>query len=253
MQNDFDFDFTPPEVQPKRNVIRVKHICPSADEIRQNLLAVYDRADEFDHLYGEFWYSDANAKCQELAEKYGYSLEIVCGVVAAISPSLKWEWNVDAAETILREYHAGIRDVRKFSLVGTYGKNNRRKCLDILNGTHPLIVLGKRESSGQKVRNFFCNLFDPSNIESVAIDRHAKGAAYGYKTRDTDIVRPNEYPILAECYKTIALELNLKPNQFQAIVWVIWRRLNGILDRQDLPGIRMDSLAESQELESVPF
>ena len=60
----------------------------------RNILACFKQAtqDEIDH--GLTWYADAKTDAQEMADKYELPLHIVVGVVAALSPTNRWERNL---------------------------------------------------------------------------------------------------------------------------------------------------------------
>src|SRR5690242_14788521 len=141
--------------------------------IERRLLAAYYRANASDLIEGTEWYSKAHAICERISETHGITLKQACGVIAALSPGRAWEFNVSDAETFISAYQSGARG-RQLPIVGTYGRKNVRKSIDILRGVEPLDVLG-----GSKVRSFYSNILNPENESPVTIDRHAKCAAYG--------------------------------------------------------------------------
>lgn len=198
-----------------------------SDAITRNLLAVYYRANSYD-LEAANWYSVAHTTCKRLATKYRVTLPAATGVMAALSPGNDWQRNVVDAETLISEFKAGVKRYR-MSRVGTYGRNNVSKALACLEGDAPLDVLG-----GPKVRAFYSNMMYPLTSVEVTVDRHAKCAAYGLKNTANSVVRANEYDYIAAHFAACAATLGLVPNAFQAIVWVTWRRLDGILGQQDL-------------------
>lgn len=67
---------------------------------------------------------------------------------------------------------------------------------------------------GNKIKNFFMNLYDPVNPQYVTIDRWAYKAA-GYYGNPTN----KKYLEVANAYKQSAKDLGLLPNQLQAITW----------------------------------
>ncbi len=203
--------------------------------IERNILSVYIRANEYDRAEGLHWYSNAQDSAQSIADKLGVSLTQSIGVISAMSPGLNWGLNVLQAEELITAYVKGLRgnDLPK---LGTYGRRNIVKACRILDGEKPLDVLG-----GDKVRSFYQNILDPQGLDSVTIDRHAKGLAIRSNssrgaTAEVDaIVTPAEYPYYRKHYIKLAERLGLVPNQLQAICWVTWRRLKGEINQEDLP------------------
>ncbi len=197
--------------------------------IQRNLLACYQRASTFDVAQGLVWYSNANQTAQWLAGSYHVSLESACGVLAALSPGNPWDKNITDAEEFIRAYVSGNRG-RYLPKVGSYGRKNRVKAERILTGKFPLDVLG-----GDKVRAFYSNILCPDARGIVTIDRHAKCCAVGVKLADkATLVRPAEYRYLTRHFLRCSEIVGVLPTQFQAVVWVTWRRLNGVLDQMDL-------------------
>lgn len=195
--------------------------------IENNLKRAYACANADDIAYGLNWYQIAHDVACKLADDYGCTVKQACGVIAALSPGRNWEVNQDDAKTIIAHYSIGKRG-KELPLVGSYGWGNIIKAERILSGESPLDVLG-----GEKVRSFFCNIYDPTSEECVTIDRHAKSAALGEVLGDKGTVpSKGEYLYLSEHYRKLAAKLNLLPHQLQAIVWVVWRRLGGNLELQ---------------------
>lgn len=210
--------------------------------IARNLRACYLRATPEDIEAGKDWYWQGFDKAMELAEEYGFTKKAVhpqtgfddvsatAGIIAALSPGSQWERNLTDAETFCQEWRGGARG-RKLPALGSYGFANVVKAGRCAAGEDPLSVLG-----GLKVRAFYACLINPDDPDAVCLDRHAKSAAYGRKLLDREsVVSVSEYDWLAEHFRREARRAGLLPNQFQAICWVVWRRLRGILDQEDLP------------------
>ncbi len=188
----------------------------------ESILAVYDRATRADRRAGREWYGKAHAWSERLADRYQIPVSAAAGVIAALSPGLEWLRNVQDAYTLTLAWSRG----EDIPTVGTYGRRNVQKAVDILQGFEPLDILG-----GHKVRSFYGNIIDPTNVVPVTIDRHAKSLALslasgrtGAASVDT-IVTASEYEGLAELYREAASRLHLVPNQLQAITWIAWKRL----------------------------
>jgi hypothetical protein len=203
-----------------------------SSRINSNLIRCYDRAAESDRTEGLAWYQSAHDLCVTFGAKYSLPTSAVCGILAALSPGRQWNANVADTQTFLDEWSHGARG-KKLPLVGTYGWRNIVKASKIAAGRDPLAVLG-----GLKVRAFFACVLDPSDSAEVCIDRHAKSAAIGRAVTDTAdpkkrlgrlsltaTVNVGEYRILANHYRRCARNVGILPHQFQATVWVVWRRL----------------------------
>jgi hypothetical protein len=198
-------------------------------KIERNLLACYYRANTVDIHEGLNWYSNAHLLAIKFADEYNLSIQQSCGVIAALSPGTRWEVNIRDAETLISEYHLkGLRG-RKLSTVGVYGRKNTIKAINILDGIEPLDVLG-----GNKVRSFYANILNPNDSSHVTVDRHAKCCALGLKSEQNSLVRNSEYEYLSEHFRRASRKVNLNVCDFQAICWVTWRRLNGVLAQYDL-------------------
>lgn len=198
--------------------------------LMRNLRACYLRASAEDMREGLTWYARANDAARAMSLKYGIPTESVCGVIAAFSPGRNWELNLVDAEVFLQEWANGARG-SKLPRVGSYGQRNLTKASKIASGKLPLDVLG-----GLKVRAFYGCLANPLEETLVCVDRHAKSAAFGVKLADKkSVVTVAEYPWIAEHYRREALRAGVLPHQYQAVVWVVWRRLRGVLEQNDLP------------------
>lgn len=189
---------------------------------------MYIRANEYDREEGLHWYQNAHDSAEVISAKYHVPIETSIGVIAALSPGRNWGINLLEAEDFIRAYTKGLRG-KDLPIVGTYGYRNIRKAISILEGKPPLEILG-----GNKVRAFYANILDPKGSE-VTIDRHAKGLAIrsnsikGATAEEDAIVTNAEYPYYAKHYVKLAERLGIIPNQLQAITWVCWRRLKGVL------------------------
>ena len=178
------------------------------------ILRLYDATDETTRTLGLAWYADANAECVKLAEEFGIRVAQAIGIVAALSPNMRWERNIIAAEEFLR----GSRSI-------TYPANVA-KAERILADNDPLDVLG-----GNKVRSFYVNILSSGNDESVTVDGHAFNAALGIRQPIAKaIVTDRRYRIIAKAYRNAATKRGITPPAMQAIVWLAWRDSDEALD-----------------------
>lgn len=201
--------------------------------IELNILRNCARATPEDTDVGINWYSRALCQAKVIASRYpGVTTVEVVGVISALSPGSTWGRNVLDAEALI-DAHAHDQLI---PLVGVYGRRNVDKALRILHHEWPLNVLG-----GPKVRAFFYNILFPQGDMLVTIDRHMKAIAYntpatrsGYaSSNDLSAVKKSEYEYLAWHYRTIAARYGLIPSQFQAINWLVWKRVNE--NRDNIP------------------
>lgn len=196
--------------------------------IERNILSTYLLANDQDRTEGLYWYQHANEIAAELGKRFGFSIQQVAGVIAALSPGNPWGRNLLDTELVLEAYAKGIRG-KRLPNVGVYGWGNVRKAERILAGENaPFEVLG-----GQKTVSFYFNITEPNTSNAVTIDRHAKSLAYGIGSKRKGYasseafanVSKAEYPWLAKHYRNIAERLDIVPSQLQAITWVTWKRL----------------------------
>ena len=76
----------------------------SMDSATDNLLWLYDQVPQQTREVTKHWYVGANKIANELAKKYGLSVETTSGVIAALSPQKDWYQNLSLAERVLDIY-----------------------------------------------------------------------------------------------------------------------------------------------------
>ena len=173
----------------------------------ENITAVFDRANQSEVESGMFWYPTAH----RIALESG-SVERGAGIIAALSPMMPWDRNVELA-----------RDA--FATDIAYGglSKNVAKAQAIIDGANPLDVLG-----GDKVRTFYGNIVNPWG-DGVTIDRHAYDIAVGIRHGNK---RPGigkkVYREFSAAYIQAAMGLGVFPAELQAITWTVWRREIGV-------------------------
>jgi hypothetical protein len=180
---------------------------PSAD-ITRAILDLYNSADSDARTAGIEWYAIAHADCVAFAREYNLDIVTAVGIVAALSPNMRWDRNIKAARAILEN-----------STCAAYPAN-RDKARRILAGESPLDVLG-----GLKVRAFYGNILSAGNDSAVTIDGHAFNAAYGLSQPvKLAKVTPREFARLTRAYRVAARIVGIPAPAMQAIVWVVWTR-----------------------------
>lgn len=204
----------------------MKHSNPT-DGARR-LLACWHSASNAQRDAGLHWYPNALAECRTLATRYGISTQCVAGVVAALSPGLRWEVNIDHAEQAIAAWRAGasVDQPNSWPVVGVYGRSNTRKALAILAGADPLELFSERTSP--KVRSFFLSIL--GDLTQVCIDRHAIAAWRGTPFTDSAPIRKSELDAARADYRLVADIVRVVPRDLQAVVWTVYRES----DRADI-------------------
>lgn len=177
----------------------------------RHILNVLAKATDSEREAGSEWYAKAHADALSL----GVPLPVAAGIIAALSPGLRWEVNIEAARRIIAgESLVGL---------GVRWSRNVRKAKAILAGRAPCDVL-----KGNKVRAFYACILAPSQCQSVCVDGHAFSIWKG-KRIGLDKTPPIGNPLyrrISTDYAKAAKQVGLCPHQLQAIVWVVWRRLH---------------------------
>lgn len=179
-----------------------------------NITKWLNRASPEEWVHGLLWYPTAGVECQELSRLTGLSRASVCGVVAAISPMTRWEYNIRWAYNVIK----GSGPCAAY-------KANIEKAKLIAAGRDPMEVL-----SGDKVTAFYDLLLHGGESESCCIDSVAILAAMDYtpKLASSDKVsdvfrRKSQMARIREAYKQAGYRRGLRPSQAQAIVWTTYR------------------------------
>jgi hypothetical protein len=190
---------------------------------RDNIRAVYGQATADEIRLGLSWYADAHNQAGEIHP----DIAVGCGVIAAVSPGLRWDVNVEYARRLI----LGLDT----SGLGRVWPRNGVKAMRILAGESPEIVLFEGKRSGSKVRAFYRCLLNPHNWYDICIDGHAYSIWTGERiplAQTPHLDRGGRYDAAAIDYTRIADELGILPMQLQAITWQAWRRITGA----DKPG-----------------
>lgn len=161
---------------------------------------------------GAAWYAEAHGIAARWAERYGVTVSVAAGVLAALSPNNSWVANVKLAERFLA---AG-------GLTSGYFRQGLTKASRILNGEDPLVVL-----NGLKITNFYLSIFTEGR-EGVCVDRHAYSLAANKRMTDGVHLTPKQYAEVRDAYVRAAAILNREGHavtvaQVQSVTWTLWR------------------------------
>lgn len=173
--------------------------------IYMNLANVYDAATPDEVEAGMNWYSDARSVIATLAENTRMNPIRFAAIVAALSPRIRWNTNLDAAVRIAR---AAVNKKAQPIVAGL--PENRRRAWDIAKSGR-----FAENIRGPKVTAFFANLI--GDEWQVTIDvwmLQAAGVKYANKSTIDDITRT---------VRSIAIQNGLTAAQVQAIIWTVVR------------------------------
>jgi hypothetical protein len=190
-----------------------------------NIERCLEKADEEDWNAGLSYYDFFRGRV--IRAGTGIDARVACGVYAALSPNNSEESCMDDTRRLCEAYLNGSFDSCR---VHTYGKN-KEKAGRILLGEDPATVL-----RGIKTNNFFHNLIDPLDRSHVTIDGHMVNIWNNRRVPlDLAGINDSEYRMIAESLMLFCriLEMNsgqvIFPCQLQSVLWLTWRRINGIL------------------------
>jgi hypothetical protein len=187
----------------------------------ENLRKEYAIVEDTDTVAGLAWYPSAQDIVRQWSEHYRYSVDTVACVVAAISPQVEWTRNLVIADDTLAQRMPSIGGVLHVNLRKAERLRDTDYRYDIAERWTLEARMKEQFPTGCKVLNFARNL--AGDMSAVTIDTHALQCAL----RDpltTVGLRPVVYDIIADCYKTVADEVGIRPAVFQAILWHSWKR-----------------------------
>lgn len=189
-------------------------------KIVNNILRYFDQATSEELVNGKSWYADANKLAREYADKTGYSLMNVAGVISALSPQTSWELNKVYLVRFLRD---GVNAKANTGL----NKDKAQRCLEAENVEQIKTIL-----NGDKTTSFFLNILFPDVDEVATIDRHAVAICI-QRPEKTKALKPvqltsNQYGKIEQAYIEASQRLGIKTLELQAITWVVYRRLRGL-------------------------
>lgn len=163
---------------------------------------------------GLCWYPAASGQCLCLAVEHGITIKQACGIVAVLSPAMRWERNIRAARNLLTGKPCEAY------------KANVAKGLAIKHGTRT----PEQCCTGPKVRAFYNLLCTGGKCYDLCLDSIAILAALGKDpgrviNDDARAIfhRPKQLTAIDTAYRRVALKRNLRPSEVQAIVWTVWR------------------------------
>lgn len=176
-------------------------------EILHNLQSYYN----INSGNGFDWYTEAYQFCVNVGKKYSVNPIKVAGIVAALSPQKNWPENKRIAIEFIMTGHTG-----------QYGSllDKAKKILKLAEDSDLYLNIFEI-LHGPKISSFFMNIC--TSEPYVTIDRHIIAAAVGYSY---GTITPKGYEYLTGCIIELALENNVHPKVFQAVVWSNYRDIH---------------------------
>lgn len=191
----------------------------------RNILAVYSQATSEELAHGREWYQEAQRSSQAIADKCGLPLRIVVGVVAALSPTNKWDRNLIDAELFCQTFVDGgyIEDVSAC----TY-KTMWEKAWRILQEMPEDCQTVANILNGPKITDFFWCIM---GFDTCVIDGHAWGIANADRRTMQEVpsIGKKLRKELQDAYAVAAHVKGMTAYQMQAATWVAWRRIHGVV------------------------
>jgi hypothetical protein len=185
-----------------------------------NLREMFARADDIDRHEGLLSYGRYNRVMRELAEHYGFSIDCVTAAFCALSPNNDYVGNLRSLVSLLH----GMRERWHYDEIecSTY-----RHCLKRAHSYMTGEANFLNETRGRKIRSFYMNIVAPEDRRFVTVDGHVCAAWRGERlTMKEAIVRgTKEYDQIEEAIMVLACRENLRPNQYQAVVWFTRKRV----------------------------
>jgi hypothetical protein len=190
----------------------------------KNIISVFGHASTDEIEQGKRWYADALQAAQDIADKHELPLHIVVGVIAALSPTNKWERNLSDADNMCDVFVSGgyVEDTAPC----TY-KKMRDKAWSILvempdcaSDVEPIL-------KGPKITDFFWCIL---GHDTCVIDGHAWCIANDDRRtmQEVPFIGVQKRLELQEAYTTAAEACGLTAYQIQAITWVTWKRMHNV-------------------------
>lgn len=182
------------------------------EETVYNLLECWERSTAAERETGLSWYPRNVDGTYKWAETFGIDYRTVACVIAALSPQANWPDNLRSALSLLSGDAVPL-------IGGVLNRSvdiARRVIADGATSLEPYY------KAGPKVCNFARNL--QGDGMSVTVDSHAAQAAL-----DTVLftaVRPTIYQPFVDAYRDAARTVGVRPCDFQAVVWHVWKREN---------------------------
>ncbi len=158
------------------------------DRLVQNAISRYNGATDQEREDGRNWYNGARIWLQNFVDKNGGDYSRAAAAMAALSPQLSWEKNLEGGAHFLRTYNPAERD--KWLVQGPDGEpqldrfgrptgtglpmlgTNVIRAMDVYDADDPRSVMGRDDwgADGPKIHSFWKNFLGDEDY--VTIDKH---------------------------------------------------------------------------------
>ena len=190
----------------------------------RNINKVFDQVSDDELHHGLTWYSTAKDNCQAMADLYELPLHIVVGVVAALSPTNRWERNLVDANNMLKVFVDGgyVEDTAPC----TY-KTMRDKAWSILTDWPKDIQETSTILKGPKITDFFLCIMGQ---DVCVIDGHAWCIANADRRTMQEVpsIGKKLRQDLQGAYSRAGKKHGMTAYQMQAATWVEWNRIYNV-------------------------
>ena len=190
-------------------------------EVNKNIEQVWEQYTSEDFNNGKMWYREANQFSLEVAEKFQVTPVVSAGVLSALSPLKEWELNKRITENFFTLMHKDA--VNGWKRVGHW-LTQKKKAWDIYT-QNPIPEQVSKILGGLKTVNFFGCINNPSDTESLCVDRHMIKIA---TQSDNAKITKKQYLFLKQEYLNFANRVDMIPSHAQAILWVTHKRIKNI-------------------------
>ena len=166
--------------------------------------SLYESANIAQKNNGLSWYRQAYDYACELSRETDCSIMHACAVLSALSPNNKWTQNKrDARKFLINP----ALDTKVCTFTGQRDKAIRTLFCDNIDDIKTILA-------GKKTIAFFENIYFHDTSENVTVDIWVLRAAKIAPEKQVQY-----YDILRDSIKRLAKSYNIKPHQFQAVVW----------------------------------
>ena len=190
-----------------------------------NIETVFSQATQDELQHGLDWYADAKLACQTMADAYELPLAIVVGVVAALSPTNRWERNLIDADNMLQTFTSGgyVEDTAPC----TYKTMRNKAWLILSNGVAQDVDAIAKTLNGPKITDFFLCIMGQ---DVCVIDGHAWCIANADRRTMQEVpsIGKKLRKELQSAYSKAGKRHGMTAFQMQAATWVAWKRIHNV-------------------------
>jgi uncharacterized protein YfkK (UPF0435 family) len=180
--------------------------------IESNIEEVFIQSTSSDLREARVWYKNAGIYAKDMSTEFGVPLVKCCALISVLSPQKEWWQNIQLTRSFLRSRGTHVRHIGRQVEKAKTIYNFCEDCSeidDVING--------------RKTVNFFHNIHSPTQKEWITIDSHMIGVCTG--RMEIKSVTNKQYDFLANILKNKAKKHNFVPSEFQALLWLTWKRI----------------------------